>query len=204
MIGSSFKSLLNYTSTFVGIAATLGSGAAAAFLLSEKLKANELSFGGASLLAVAAFGAFSLYIARVAKRLVRRPRIFLSYSQDNAQQASMLRDALSKRGAHIWFDKTELRPGDEIKATIESAIESSNAVVLMVSDRPGPYVKWELDAARKRHVPVLTVFIFGPDSGRPPGLEDLHTIVLNTDGSNFGEVAAAAMQFSKTRGRAEA
>jgi hypothetical protein len=194
-MSSRFDSIFEHASSLASIAAALLAVAASAFGLATMLHAQELFFSVGSLLVIASLGAFSLYIARGAKSLTRRPRIFLSYSRDNARQASMLRDALSKEGAYVWFDETDLRAGDDIKATVEAAIENSNTVVLMLSRSLGPHIKWELDAARTKHVPILAVL--GPDIEPPPELTEARSLTLNTDGSNLGEIAAAAMQVGK-------
>jgi hypothetical protein len=182
----------DYIYLAVSIVAIVISFAASAFQLSEILHLQELLFGIASLFVIAILGTLSLYIARAVKALTRRPRIFLSYSRDNVQQASMLREALRKEGAYVWFDETDLRPGDDLKATVEAAIENSNTVVLMLSHSPGPNVKSELDAARARHVPILAVL--GPNVEPPSELRGSRAFALNMDGSNIGEIAAAAMQ----------
>ena len=77
----------------------------------------------------------------------------------------MLRNALGQQGAYVWFDETDLRAGDDLKATVEAAIENSNTVVLMLSRSPGPHVKWELDAALAEPCPLLAVL--GPDIELP-------------------------------------
>jgi len=194
-MSSRFASIFEHASALASIAAALLAVAASSFGLATMLHAQELFFSIGSLLVIASLGAFSLYLARGAKWLTRRPRIFLSYSRDNAQQASMLRDALSKEGAHVWFDETDLRAGDDLKATVEAAIENSNTVVLMLSRSPGQHVKWELDAALAKHVPVLAVL--GPDVEPPPEIMESRALTLNTDGSNLGEIAAAAMRVGK-------
>jgi hypothetical protein len=186
------RRFVDYVSIAAAVISATIAFAASAFKLSEKLNFQELFFGVGSLLLIAILGALSLYIARGVKALTRRPRIFLSYSRDNAQQASMLREALTEKGAYVWFGETDLRPGDDLKATVEAAIESSNTVVLMLSRPAGPNVISELDAARARHVPILTVL--GPNVEPPPEVRGSQAFALKADGSNIGEIATAAMQ----------
>ena len=71
-------------------------------------------------------------------------------------------------------------------------------MVLMLSRSPGPHVKWELDAALTKHVPILAVL--GPDIEPPPEIIETRALTLHTDGSNLGEIAAAAMRAGEHEG----
>ncbi|WP_293356992.1 toll/interleukin-1 receptor domain-containing protein [Phenylobacterium sp.] len=141
--------------------------------------ASDTAFNEAALAAVVtavtvAIGALSLYIARASKRLSHHPRVFISYSFENKDEARKVSQALEGRGAVVWFDENALKPGDDLHASIRSAIESSNSVVAMLSSRVGEHALRELREAAARHVPVFA--ILSPDTEKAAVLANLPNI----------------------------
>jgi hypothetical protein len=72
-MSSRFASIFEHASALGSIAAALLAVAASSFGLATMLHAQELFFSIGSLLVIASLGAFSLYLARGAKWLTRRP-----------------------------------------------------------------------------------------------------------------------------------
>lgn len=58
--------------------------------------------------------------------------VFLSYCRDNAAEVARLRDELVAAGLKVWWDQ-EIRPGEDWKLTIRTAMKNSSAVVLCLS-----------------------------------------------------------------------
>jgi hypothetical protein len=56
--------------------------------------------------------------------------VFISYSRDDKVRANELRQALEAAGVPVWFDKSELWPGEDWRAKIRQAI-SDNALLFV-------------------------------------------------------------------------
>jgi predicted nucleotide-binding protein len=76
-------------------------------------------------------------------------RVFISYSQNDAEWARSFADALTKRGVDVWFDKLRIRVGEPIREALESGLRSSDVFVTLVDPKfPGkPTLFFELGAA---------------------------------------------------------
>jgi hypothetical protein len=146
-------------------------------------------------MATAIIGVGSLYIARAAKRLPNRRRVFLSYSSDVTEDALALRELLTQKGAHVWLDKLELNPGDDSVSKVSAAIESSNTVVMLYPKALGRLAYFEISTAIAKKVPIIEVF--GPGSTPSASTSPLSTVrVINSDRSNLADIADAAVQMS--------
>jgi hypothetical protein len=60
-------------------------------------------------------------------------QIFLSYNNTDAKLAGELSKGLSKLGYDVWFADRDLLPGDNWSLGIGRALESSDAMVVLVS-----------------------------------------------------------------------
>ena len=60
-------------------------------------------------------------------------RIFVSYAHQDKQMVDVIVDRLTLAGHEIWIDHLRLRPGDNISRKIEDGIETSDAVLVVVS-----------------------------------------------------------------------
>jgi ABC-type sugar transport system substrate-binding protein len=146
----------------------------------KQFNINEAIISLATLAVTAAAGLWSVYLARAAKKLAVKPRIFISYSQEDEEWARQIRDALAAKGAKVWFDEQRLHLDGGATASIDAAIETSNTMVMILSAHPGPYVSGELNAAIRKHVPVVA--IVGPGQEPPSGLtERRDVLVLNAE-----------------------
>jgi small GTP-binding protein len=59
--------------------------------------------------------------------------VFLSYSAQDKVVVAELAERLRVDGLRVWFDKWQLRPGDNIPAKIEEGLEQSRVLVLCMS-----------------------------------------------------------------------
>ena len=176
---------IGVTAALLGVAFSIGK-------LAIDIGGFELAISFGAVVAAALAGAASMYIARATKTLSREPRIFISYSRDNKQVASELRDALAKQGAKVWFDVNDLQPGSDFASSIESAIESSNTVVAVVSNKIGTHLTTELRAAMDRHVPVLA--LVSNVETAPEYLKDSSSIRILTPSADMDKIATEVLQ----------
>jgi hypothetical protein len=83
-----------------------------------------------------------------------RPRVFISYASEDADQARRLWDGLDRAGFETWLDKVRLEGGDRWDPTIEQAIDQSDYVLVLQSRalvaKVDSYVNKEIDRARER------------------------------------------------------
>ena len=86
--------------------------------------------------------------------------VFLSYSRDDDQAAEKLAGYLTDVGIRVFFDRWALVPGSDWQASLDKALQSSAALVLLIS--PSKAVStWRekesqsADSAGKRIIPVL-------------------------------------------------
>ena|SRR5579884_2098095 len=63
----------------------------------------------------------------------KRFDVFLSHNSLDKPWVIHLKDALQSRGLTVWLDRDEIRPGDLFVSALESGLESSKAVALIVS-----------------------------------------------------------------------
>lgn len=156
------------SSTIGAIGAIAGTAISAYELLRYlqfELPWKELALGISTALVAVLAGVFSVYVANSIKRLRIKPRVFLSYSNNDRKAAGQVADALRSAGAVVWFDEEQLKPNQEIKATIEKAIKEANSFVVLLPHEPGPNVFFEIGLAQANNVPVIAAF---PEGARIP------------------------------------
>ncbi len=59
--------------------------------------------------------------------------VFLSHNSIDKPWVSRLKDALQARGLRVWLDRDEIRPGDLFVGALETGLEESKAVALIIS-----------------------------------------------------------------------
>jgi|SRR5215469_13846745 len=59
--------------------------------------------------------------------------IFLSYRSADREAAQTLRNSLEARGARVWLDKDQIRPGNLFAEALERGLTTSRAVGLLVT-----------------------------------------------------------------------
>ncbi len=87
--------------------------------------------------------------------------IFISYSRTDASIAFRLAAELRNAGIVIWLDVFELRPGDDWRAGLESALNSAAACVVLLSPdyAASDYCRKELYRAESLRIPIYPVLI---------------------------------------------
>lgn len=91
----------------------------------------------------------------------RRYDVFLSYSFQDQDWVREFESALSESGVEVFFDATQLAPGDRWQERIEEALRESSTLVVVVSPSTfrSTWTFFELGAAlagNKRIIPIVT------------------------------------------------
>jgi hypothetical protein len=89
-----------------------------------------------------------------------KSKVFLAYSNKDADWASRLYGALRASGVDAWFDRAEIRPGDEWQGALDEALRNSGTMVYILTPNSvaDPWTLFELGAAiagEKRIIPVV-------------------------------------------------
>jgi hypothetical protein len=117
-------------------------------------------------------------------------RAFLSYSRADRDWARQFSEHLRCAGVNVWFDEWEIFPGDNTAAQIGGALESADALLILISpaSATSEMVLRELQFAlgserfERRVIPVIVQ----PTSEMP--------WILNTFAQVSGTPAQAAVQ----------
>jgi hypothetical protein len=86
--------------------------------------------------------------------------IFLSYSHQDKDRDWVRRlvDALSEKGVDVWYDETEIKPGDSwADRTEEGLRESAYVVFIVTSETTSNWSAAELGAALALRKPVIPI-----------------------------------------------
>jgi len=99
----------------------------------------------------------------------RATKVFISYSYADADRPWIRAfvEALRLRGARVWFDESEVKPGEPLAKPMEKGIRGSDVIVAIVTpaSMEHPWVFFELGVAMasgKRFV-VIVPQGFDPD-----------------------------------------
>lgn len=122
------------------------------------------------------------------------PRIFISYSQEDAAWVRSLAEALRAEGLDVWLDQWHTGTREALPDALEQGLRGSDAVVVLVSPESAkrPNLFFELGFAlgeRKTVIPVVS-----PDLDREMLPFDLRTrkyLVRTNPGEVAHEVAVA-------------
>lgn len=88
------------------------------------------------------------------------PKVFISYSGDDAEWAREFAEALQDEQVDVWLDAWELRAGDSLPDALEAGLRSSDAIVSILSEENAcsPNTFFELGVALgagKRFIPIV-------------------------------------------------
>lgn len=88
-------------------------------------------------------------------------KIFISYSSEDKKLADSLATSLTKVGIECWLDHQSIRTGDDVKSAIGKALESSDAVIFLLSEKStkSAWISTEVAIAlssNKKIYPIIT------------------------------------------------
>src|SRR5688500_15289845 len=86
--------------------------------------------------------------------------VFISYKHDDAHFVDSLREKLKTAGIETWVD-SDIDPGEEWKAKIDEAIQSSFAVIVVVTPEShrSPYVTYEWSYAMDLNITAVPILL---------------------------------------------
>lgn len=106
--------------------------------------------------------------------------IFISYNEDEADFATVLKTELEKAGFDIWLDRDQLHPGADWSDAIDHGLRTASAIVLVLSpsSRASEYVTYEWSYAIGAGIPVVPVL--RRDTAIHPRLDRLQHLDFRT------------------------
>ena len=80
--------------------------------------------------------------------------IFISYSSLDSEFVDGLVSKLRSKGVSLWFDKSEIKPGNYLRDRINSAIDNVDYLLAVISHNSlnSEWVRREMDAAMMREL----------------------------------------------------
>jgi len=103
--------------------------------------------------------------------------VFISYSNENKDEARILANVIEKEGFRVWWDHY-LAPGEDYTDKIEETLDDAKAIIVLWSEvsRKSHWVRDEATVGRDQNK-LLPVVI---DASLPPlGFRQVHTVSLN-------------------------
>lgn len=87
------------------------------------------------------------------------PKIFISYSHDESSFAAELHEKLQEAGFDVFSDAKNIKPDDELLGKVKTGLETSDAMLLVVSDsvQNSVGVQNEFSMAQEKGLPVVPV-----------------------------------------------
>ncbi|MEM6724213.1 MAG: toll/interleukin-1 receptor domain-containing protein, partial [Bacteroidota bacterium] len=109
--------------------------------------------------------------------------VFLSHSSKDKAFAQKTYEALTNKGAIVWYDEKQLKPGDKIRSAITQGIDTFDKMILICSEASlnSWWVETEIEnilqkeedlrkATNKRHSLLIPIqiddYVFSPDCPR--------------------------------------
>ena len=88
------------------------------------------------------------------------PKVFISYSHDDAEWVGKFAEALRDQRIEVWLDTWQLHPGDSLLDALEEGLRGSDAIVAILSaaNARRPNTLFELGVALgtgKRLIPIV-------------------------------------------------
>jgi hypothetical protein len=106
-------------------------------------------------------------------RLFGRPRIFISYSRNDADLTEALKRSLEERGFEVFYDIENIRAGEDFVERLRSELRNCDAVVALLtkSSAESPWCQAELYSAHALGIAVIPVRVGEGDLVLPTPLE---------------------------------
>lgn len=135
----------------------------------------------------------------------RDMKIFLSYAQEDRNQAESIYLALRDQKHRVFFDRADLPAGEEYHNRIRAAIEDADLFVFMISPEAvdaGSYTLSELAIAQRAGLHLFPVMLRPLEISQLPASVQAVTI-YRTDGNLAAGVAAEIYRIARDRRRGQ-
>jgi hypothetical protein len=88
-------------------------------------------------------------------------RVFVSYSREDSETIDRLVKQLENAGHQVWLDRGDILTGDQWRARIVAAVDSSDVALIILSQNSvnSDNVRREVDLATEANIPILPVVI---------------------------------------------
>lgn len=99
------------------------------------------------------------------------PMFFISYKRTDLDFASKVKDFIEKKSNYLgWIDKSEINPGDDWKQAIDTAINESIGLIVIISPESimSPYVTYEWSYAMGMGKRVIPLVLKQPNDDQEP------------------------------------
>ncbi len=88
------------------------------------------------------------------------PKVFISYSHDDAEWVRKFAEALRDQRVNVWLDVWQVHAGDSVREALESGLRGSDAIVAILSaaNARHPNTLFDLGVALgtgKRLIPIV-------------------------------------------------
>ncbi|HYX22635.1 MAG TPA: toll/interleukin-1 receptor domain-containing protein [Thermoanaerobaculia bacterium] len=125
---------------------------------------------------------------------MNEPKVFISYSRDDAEWARRFAEALRKQSVEVWLDTWQIHAGEPLRDAIEAGLRGSDAIVSILSESNAqrPNVLFELGVALgagKLLIPIIPADLEG--SSVPFGLRSRRYLTKGAPDEAAREVAEA-------------
>ena len=131
-----------------------------------------------------------------AKKASRSRHVFLSYASQDKEPAHQVANELRNAGFEPWLDEQQLQPGENWSQAIGHALETSDAIVLIVSKAflksPRLIEEWNFAIGSKKHAGRVLPIVApdAPDESVPWILKRLRHVKAGSDWRRTGRRAA--------------
>lgn len=114
--------------------------------------------------------------------------VFLSYGRADFFFVQLAQLKLEQAGIRVWADTLSLRPGDDWKLEIDRGIDSSTALIVLLSPdaMQSSYVTYEWASAMGKGKPIVPVLV--ADCQRHPKIEAIQHVDFSNPTSQPWEI----------------
>lgn len=127
--------------------------------------------------------------------------IFISHAGQEREWVRNLVEALSKQGLKVWYDETEVKPGDSFINQVEKGLRHSSNVVIIITPEAtrSNWMALELGAALALHKPLIPVVSEDVPPQEIPGPIKLRKYLPKTDPTAVAKEIARSLTSKRTR-----
>lgn len=124
------------------------------------------------------------------------PKVFISYSHSDSEWARELADSIAHMGLSVWFDQTDIKPGQHLAEELEKGLRTSDAVVFLIDPQTlgSANLFFEMGAAVGMNKTIIPVVPAGFDIHELPLPLRRIRYLIRTSPEQTGKELAAAIE----------